>query len=271
MISIYERGSGAKLNRSKTEAMWLGSWKSRVDEPLGLTWVCKMKILGVIFETIPVEIDNWEPKLEKLEKALNLWKSRSLLFVGKALIVNVLGLSKLLYLGRLLPMPTWVLARVNQLVWGFVWGSRMETVSRNTCSLNVKVGGLGICNLKLKCQALLLSLVISTISKPDDSSFFLCKYFIGCHLSSMRAEWAELRDISSPSSAFPTPFYDSCLCLLSELSCVCDLTSKKIYAHLLSTVASPPVLPFQWSYFISSNFFLVQDTFSENYKNDLCG
>ena len=36
----------------------------------------------------------------------------------------------------------------------------------------MKVGGLGICNLKLKCQALLLSLVISTISNPDDSSFF---------------------------------------------------------------------------------------------------
>ena len=100
-----------------------------------------MKILGVVFGTMPVEIHNWQPKLEKLEKALNLWKSRSLSFVGKALIVNVLGLSKLLYLGRLLFMPAWVLARVNQLIWGFVWGSRMETVSRNTCSLHVKVGG----------------------------------------------------------------------------------------------------------------------------------
>ena len=46
-ISVYEKGSGAKLNRSKTEAMWLGAWRNRTDEPLGLTWVRKMKILGV--------------------------------------------------------------------------------------------------------------------------------------------------------------------------------------------------------------------------------
>ena len=48
-ISVYEKDSGAKLNRSKTEAMWLGAWRNRTDEPLGLTWVRKMKILGVFF------------------------------------------------------------------------------------------------------------------------------------------------------------------------------------------------------------------------------
>ena len=58
LVSIYERGLGAKLNRSKTEAMWLGAWRSSVDEPLGLTWVKKMKVLGVWFGVVPVEQDN---------------------------------------------------------------------------------------------------------------------------------------------------------------------------------------------------------------------
>lgn len=39
VIQIYERGSGAKLNVSKTEAMWLGVWRSCTDQPLGLTWL----------------------------------------------------------------------------------------------------------------------------------------------------------------------------------------------------------------------------------------
>ena len=69
-IDIYEQGSGAKLyNRSKTEAMWLAAWKSRSDEPPGLTWVKKMKILGDTFGTVPSEEDNWQPKLNKLEKS----------------------------------------------------------------------------------------------------------------------------------------------------------------------------------------------------------
>ena len=142
LISVYERGSGARLNKSKTEAMWLGSWRNRPDEPFGLTVFRKMQILGVVFGIVSVDSDNWQPRIDKLEQSLNLWKSRSLSFVGKALIVNVL--SKLLFLSRFLVMPARVLARVNRLVWGFVWGSRIETVSRNTLSLPLTVGGLSI-------------------------------------------------------------------------------------------------------------------------------
>ena len=44
VIGIYERGSGAKLNVSKTKAMWLDAWHSQTDQPFGVTWVSKMKI-----------------------------------------------------------------------------------------------------------------------------------------------------------------------------------------------------------------------------------
>ena len=54
-IALYGRGTGAKLNLSKSEAMWLGAWKDRDDQPLGL--------LGVVFGTINVEKENWEPRL----------------------------------------------------------------------------------------------------------------------------------------------------------------------------------------------------------------
>ena len=84
VISTYERGSGAKLNRSKSEAMWVGSWKDRDNQPFGLTWVKKIKILEVFFGVIDVQCDNWEPKLSKLDKMLSLWKSRSLSMVGKS-------------------------------------------------------------------------------------------------------------------------------------------------------------------------------------------
>ena len=102
IISLYERGTGARLNLSKTEAMWLGSWRDRRDEPLGLTWVRKMKVLGVVLGTVNVERDNWDPRLSKLDKSLSLWKTRLLSFIGRVLILNVLSLSKLLYLARFL-------------------------------------------------------------------------------------------------------------------------------------------------------------------------
>ena len=74
-----------------------------------------MKILGVFFGLIDVQRDNWEPKLSKLDK-MSLWKSRSLSMVGKYLVINVLGVSKLLYLARILVTPRWVIDRFNSLI-----------------------------------------------------------------------------------------------------------------------------------------------------------
>ena len=79
-ITLYEKGTAARLNLFKMEAMCLGAWKSCRDEPLGLTWVKKMKILGVFFATVSVDQDNWEPRLSKLDKSP--WKARSLSYIA---------------------------------------------------------------------------------------------------------------------------------------------------------------------------------------------
>ena len=106
ILKRYELGTGAKLNYSKTEAMWLGAWRSCPDEPLGLKWVTKMKLLGVWYTNglANVDPDDWQAKLNKLEKNLNLWKTRSL-YVGKSLLINVIGASKFWFLARVLPTP----------------------------------------------------------------------------------------------------------------------------------------------------------------------
>ena len=114
-------------------------------------------------------------------------------------------------------MPVWVLSRVNQLIWAFLWGSCIETVSRKSCCLPIKSGGLNICDLRLKCEALKLAAAVTTVDNPGDSRFFLCKYFIGRHLSGLRPQWACLRDIAAPCAALPTAFYDSVLNTLSKI------------------------------------------------------
>ena len=90
------------MNRTNTEAQWLGAWKDGPDKPLGLSWVKKMKILGIVFGTVNVDQDNWEPRVSKLEKSVSQWQSRSLSLIGKVLILNILGLSKLLFVFSIL-------------------------------------------------------------------------------------------------------------------------------------------------------------------------
>ena len=282
VINVYERGSGAKLNVSKTEAMWLGAWRSRADQPFGLTWVTKIKILGVVFGQ-NAESDNWRPKLKKLENHLNFWKSRSLSLVGKSLIVNTIGISKLLYLATILPVPQWVISEVNNLIWPFLWGCRMETVSRQSCHQPFLKGGLGIINFKIKVDALKLASVVSNCSNADSKSFYLIKYFFGAKLSPIRPEWRFLRDNSSPSAQLLTPFYSNCLSVLSSLRKILScqdwrnfaFTSKKCYYTLLKEKSSSPVIHRHWVSFLTIGFdldrhwSLVRDEFCENFKNDL--
>ena len=118
VISHFESGSGAKLNLSNTEALWLGAWRDRPDKPLGLSWVKKMKLLGIVFGTVNVDQDNWEPRVSKLEKCVSRWQNRSLSLIGKVLILNILGLSKLVFVSSILSPPRWVSTRLSGLSCG---------------------------------------------------------------------------------------------------------------------------------------------------------
>ena len=79
VVRRFELGSGAKLNTSKSEAMWLGRWRGQGDSPFSLKWVTKIRILGVFFSNglVSVNDDNWKVELNKLSSTLGLWKQRS--------------------------------------------------------------------------------------------------------------------------------------------------------------------------------------------------
>ena len=66
-----------------------------------------MRVLGVFFSNglVSVDDDNWRTKLDKLSSVLNLWKQRDLYFIGRALIVNVLGTSRLWHVAKVILPP----------------------------------------------------------------------------------------------------------------------------------------------------------------------
>ena len=113
-------------------------------------------------------------------------------------------------------MPSWVLTSINALVWPFLWGSRMETVARNTCFLKPCQGGLGIVNLKVKACALRSVGLLSALANPADSCFFVCRYFVATSISSLRTEWRHLRSNSLPNASSPRFFIVNVLTLLPK-------------------------------------------------------
>ena len=104
VVNTYEKGSGAKLNTTKSEAMWLGRLRANGASHFGLTWVSKMRILGIYFSNglVSVESDNWRSKLDKLKNVTNLWKQRELSFLGRTMIIDVLGASRFWHTAKII-------------------------------------------------------------------------------------------------------------------------------------------------------------------------
>ena len=117
-----------------------------------------MRVLGVFFSNglVGVDHDNWQSKLDKLNSILNLWKQRDLSSVGRALIVNVLGVSHLWHVAKVTPPPHWVYDKFKCILWPFIWKGKMGNVSRYRCCAPLASGSPNIVNFEVKCASLCL-------------------------------------------------------------------------------------------------------------------
>ena len=131
MLNDFKEHSGLEVNTTKTEAMWLGEWKDRTDEPFGFKWPKEpINALGVFFSYDQASANrlNFGEKILNLEKTLNTWQQRNLTLYGKINIVKTLGISKLIYSALLLPVPDHYIQEINKLIFNFIWqGTRLKT------------------------------------------------------------------------------------------------------------------------------------------------
>ena len=93
LFEEFKTNCGLENNISKTEALWLGSWRNcreaDTKEPV--------QALGVHFSYDEQHANrlNFEEKIKNVEKVLNTWRRRNLTLIGRLKIVKSLGLSKI--------------------------------------------------------------------------------------------------------------------------------------------------------------------------------
>ena len=126
-LNAFKSCSGLELNRSKTEAMWLGKNNPQPTNLFGINWPPKCVCLGVCFSR-DSEIsakDNFERRLRALEKYLNIWSSRDLTIYGKINIVKNLALSKIVFIATVLSVPNGFFDQVSKLRSSFIWNHKL--------------------------------------------------------------------------------------------------------------------------------------------------
>ena len=263
--------------------MWLGRWRCNGASPFGLNWVTKLRILGVHFSNglVSVESDNWRAKLDKLELVLNLWKQRDLSFLGRALIVNVLGASRFYHVAKIISPPNWVCERFNRLVWPFTWKGKMENVSRKRCCASFESGGLNVVDFRTKCLSLCLSCFSDLRDNFGESKWhYLARYFMGTRLTHLDKRFV-FRSNLFPVSVTPSNFYRKTLESFQRLfeqhgKPPDHLSSKNLYCLFFNIPDAAPLCADVWRAIVGrpinwwaavwrkSRFKLI-----ENKKNDL--
>ena len=153
LFERYERGSGAKLNVTKSHGLLFGPWQHRNNLPVPLDWSSDaITVLGCPLYNI--ESVDWASLIVKFDSQFLLWRHRQLSFRGRALIASTLGLSLFWYHATVYDMPKTVIHQTNKLLFPFVWSKKREWMARTSVVQLLGQGGLGVVNIGQKVLSL---------------------------------------------------------------------------------------------------------------------
>ena len=157
-LNTFEKFSGLKMNVSKTKAVWIGTMKNSVEKPLGLEWCTTVKNLGVQFscDQKVVSSQNFQEKLDKIQKVINIWNMRGLSLFGRVTIIKTFLIPKLLYLSSIIQTPMEIIKRMERMFFKFLWKGP-DKVTRHSVINSVKNGGLNLMDIETQIKALRLS------------------------------------------------------------------------------------------------------------------
>ena len=177
------RASGAKLNKDKCKGLWLGAWKNNSDQLCGIKWNNGVeKMVGILFGNGDFVQTNWDVVYQKFDRVITDWRSRSLSMKGKAVIANTLALSKLIYVGTILPISKQYFQKFNTLLFSFIWGNKPEAVARNVLFNKCINGGISLLHIRIKLQALQIMHLKHFIFGTEAKWQYFTRYWVGIYL-----------------------------------------------------------------------------------------
>ena len=195
IIDQYSNFSGLKLNKNKTQAIWMGCWKYRRRITEDCTWNLFpnniVKILGITLSSdkrlheLP---QNWESKFLKCESTIKSWKNRNISIAGKITLVKSLLCPQFTYLMQATFIPDTVIHRINRLFFKFVWDSQKrsseaelenvpERISHKVLIQPYSNGGLNMIDMHMFQKSLALKWIVRLYNCNTASWQFLPKFY----------------------------------------------------------------------------------------------
>ena len=144
-LEYFKLSSGLKINKGKTEVMWLGSMVENEKKPLGLKLSkTSVRCLGILCntDTERATFENLSLKIKNLKKLLGMWCQRNLSLKGRITFLKTMALPLVLYPVSVLHVPEWAITEIDKLLFSFVWCNKKPLVKKEVLISEIEKGGL---------------------------------------------------------------------------------------------------------------------------------
>ena len=130
LVENFGSFSGLKLNRLKTECLWIGNTKHSKENIDDIKFSKQVKALGIIFghDDETCSLKNWEKPLDACRTIIKSWSKRNITFYGRVTIIKTMLLSKFIYLFQSLKVPDKIIDEINKMFFSFFmeWQTRKK-------------------------------------------------------------------------------------------------------------------------------------------------
>ena len=132
----FEDISGLRLNTDKSKILWIGPWrKKRIHLNMNIEIVkTNINVLGIEvgYDKVSAHTVNFDNKINRMSRQLNMWTQRNLTILGKILIVKTFGLSNLVYSFSTQTCNQPCINKIQKSVNKFIWQNKPPKVKHTT-------------------------------------------------------------------------------------------------------------------------------------------
>ncbi len=179
LIDKYGLASESKLNKEKTHILLCGSLITQKPVQSELDYVTdKIKLLGVWIGNGDTTNDNWMSVGNKISRLLGMWSQRDLTVKGKAIVANVMALSKMWYLATVCTPPENIIIQIEEAVNKFMWKG-LQLIKRDLLYTPQEYGGINCFDVRQKSKSLKTKWLEKILEKGTTcTSMLLGRYFL---------------------------------------------------------------------------------------------
>jgi hypothetical protein len=169
---MFERYVGLRLNKTKTEEMWLDKSRNNIITLLGIKWVKEVHSLGIFFsyDKDSVIQKNLMDRAKDFKRILDMWLQRDLSLIGKITVLKSLAFSKIIYQCGVINPPENYKDHITDIAYNFIWHNKPDKIKRLTLIAENEKGGLKMLDIGsfLKAQK---AMWVKRLQTPDKASW----------------------------------------------------------------------------------------------------